>query len=609
MKYSIHFKKEYNTSLLRAGLLVAVALLFFPSNVLFSQSTKKISTEEIISAFIQYVDQNTKYSNDQLRHQSSEVNAYIDGIQQAENQLEYINDKQINGYLNDARESLDKLRAGSGQISVDFLTQQYPNATLAISRQACLDTLQCILNERLDYSQKDINRLESAVRNAQPGKAKSQENQFPTMTIIIGIVVVLIIVLLVVVLRKQSGKRPNQPQTGTRKPNKGQTADPGKQNPAGVVVRRRTATILKKQSIDDVVDSPDYFCINCSDFAADSAVRRVYLRNTCIRDIYNMYAEDLSKSSNPPENGCMVVGRWLFDEESDEYYVTLEEIITPGDDAVLDEYEMNFGGKIMLKLDYKLRKLRKDTGLQYDLTCWIHSHPGLGVFFSAADNTVHEQLKSPFHPRFLTAIVCDILTENQEFAIFTYRHDSTLNARPDITRTYSLRELNEWATNSLEHAFNADNYRDVLESAFNHIDKCGTVQLPRELVLDLCLMSTQPKDEGPVAYIYGYGLRENEDGMMQYIIQQIVTTPITTAPEGQKVPTPIGLLIVGTHRSIPTIARIASEADPNVGFILFYSTTDGELSTIPMEDGQPMIDEQYYGQKKLEELKQWIRNN
>jgi len=604
MKYNTQHKTGQSFVAALLLMLFSASLFMCPAKVAGAQ---KVSTEEVISAFIQYVDQNTDFSNDQLRRQSTEVNAYIDGIQQATDPLEYINSKQINGYLSDAREGLDKLRAKSGQTSIDFLTSEYPNAQFEISRQSCLDTLQCVLNERLDYSQKDINRLENAIRAAQSKPQESSSSDFPILYIIVGLAVLLIILGVVVMIRKQSGKRPVHPVGGNSK--KDPTTPGGQPNPAGVVVRRRTATILKKQSIDDVVDSPDYFCINCADFVADSAVRRVYLRNTCIRDIYNLYAEDLSKSSNPPENGCMAVGRWLFDEESDEYYVTLEEIITPGDDAVLDEYEMNFGGKIMLKLDYKLRKLRKDTGLQYDLTCWIHSHPGLGVFFSAADNTVHEQLKSPFHPRFLTAIVCDILAEGQEFAIFTYRHDGTLNARPDLTKTYSLKELNDWATNSVEHAFSADQYRDVLESAFNHIDKCGTVQLQKDLVLDLCLMATTPKDDGPVAYVYGYGLRENEDGMMQYIIQKLVTEPITTAPEGQKVPTPIGLLIVGTYCSIPTITRIASTADPNVGFILFYSTTEGVLTTIPMEDGQPMIDEQYYGQKNLEELKQWIRNN
>lgn len=606
--------KYNNTS--RTGLSQIVTLLLFSAMLTLWPAQRlhaeKVSTEQVISSFIQYVDQNTAYSNDQLRHQSSEVNAYIDGIRQAADPLEYINSKQINGYLNDARESLDKLRAGSGQTAVEFLSSTYPDATFDMSRQSCLDTLQCVLNERLDYSQKDINRLESAIRSAQAVPEKASDSNFPIIYVVVGLVVLLIIILVVVVLRKQSGKRPVHTVNTGNKPGKpGQPAAPQgpAANPAGVVVRRRTATILKKQSIDDVVDSPDYFCIDCGEFTTDSAVRRVYLKNSCVRDIYNMYAEDLSKSSNPPENGCMAVGRWLFDEESDEYYVTLEDIVTPGDDAVLDEYEMNFGGKIMLKLDYKLRKLRKDTGLQYDLTCWIHSHPGLGVFFSAADNTVHEQLKSPFHPRFLTAIVCDILTDKLDFAIFTYRHDGTLNARPDISRNYSLKELNDWAVNSLAHAFDADNYRDVLESAFSHIDKCGTVQLQKDLVLDLCLMATTPKDDGPVGYVYGHGLRESEDGMMQYIIEKIVTQPITTAPEGQKVPTPIGLLIVGTHRSIPTIARIASEADPNVGFILFYSTTEGVLTTIPMEDGQPLIDEQYYGQKNLDELKQWIRNN
>lgn len=76
----------------------------------------------------------------------------------------------------------------------------------------------------------------------------------------------------------------------------------------------------------------------------------------------------------------MVLGRWVYDEERDEYYVSLEEIVKPGDDAIFKEYELNFGGKIKLKVAEKLRRLRRETNLQYDMTCWVHSHPGLGVF-------------------------------------------------------------------------------------------------------------------------------------------------------------------------------------------------------------------------------------
>ena len=103
----------------------------------------------------------------------------------------------------------------------------------------------------------------------------------------------------------------------------------------------------------------------------------MYIKNTCIIDIYNMYAEDLRNPDNPKEDGCMVLGRWVHDEQCDEYAVSLEEVVFPGDDAVFAEYELDFGGKIKVKVNEKLRKLRRETGLQYDLTCWVHSHPSL----------------------------------------------------------------------------------------------------------------------------------------------------------------------------------------------------------------------------------------
>ena len=56
----------------------------------------------------------------------------------------------------------------------------------------------------------------------------------------------------------------------------------------------------------------------------------------------------------------MVLGRWVHDPESNEYYVSLEEIVLPGDDAVFEEYALNFGGKIKLKVLEQLRKLRRE---------------------------------------------------------------------------------------------------------------------------------------------------------------------------------------------------------------------------------------------------------
>ena len=139
-----------------------------------------------------------------------------------------------------------------------------------------------------------------------------------------GIFILVLIIALVVGVRRSRRKK-----KASRK------VESVPQNPqADIIVRRKTTSILKKQSLEDVLHNPAYLPIDCSEFCDDSAVRRIYLKNTCVKEIYNMYAEDLRNSETPKEDGCMVLGRWVHDEQSDEYYVSLEEIVKPGDDAV-----------------------------------------------------------------------------------------------------------------------------------------------------------------------------------------------------------------------------------------------------------------------------------
>ena len=127
----------------------------------------------------------------------------------------------------------------------------------------------------------------------------------------------------------------------------------------------------------------------------------------------------------------------------------METIVRPGSDASCSEYEMDFGGMIKLSLRNKLHSLRNETNLQYDLTCCVHSNPGLGVFFSGADCQLHNQLKNKTHPKFLTAIVIDTLTPKKELGVFTFKNgnndDVSINSRSELTKLYSLEEWFQWA--------------------------------------------------------------------------------------------------------------------------------------------------------------------
>lgn len=420
-------------------------------------------------------------------------------------------------------------------------------------------------------------------------ESESLELMIPIIVVLIGIIA--IIAAISVMSRRRKEQDFSSIPKENSEPNKG-----------SVVPGGQTRKILRKQSLEDVYDNPEYMKIECREFCGDSAVRQIYFKNTCVKALYEMYADDLRNPEKPNEDGCFILGRWVYDEEGQVYYVSLEELVMPGDDAVLKEYELNFGTKIRVKTNALLRKLRKETGMQYDLTCWVHSHPGLGVFFSNADSSVHTQLKDNMHPKFLTAIVVDVLTPTQELGIFTFKHDETINSGADLTKKYSLEDMYRWAVKSIAGKATHRSATFIPAEHFNMMAKtterhrlCHGVHLSHSVVVDLnqYVISESGLPEKVLGFV------SNDNGKTAYVVTAITTDPTVTATDQ------VGLLLTDTHRSLPTICRMLKECKDEVAFVLFYSTADDLLTVMPMVDGKLVEDEKYYGETTLENLKQW----
>ena len=400
--------------------------------------------------------------------------------------------------------------------------------------------------------------------------------------------VALVVVMLAFILNKRKGKTP-----------KVVTPPSNNNNSEDIVVRRKTTSVLKKQSLEDVIDNENYMKIDCADFYDDSAVRRMYIKNTCIKEIYNMYAEDLRNPDNPKEDGCMVLGRWVYDKEADEYYVSLEHTVLPGDDAVFSEYELSFGAKIKINVMTKLRKLRQETQLQYDLTCWVHSHPGIGVFFSNTDYSLHMLHKHPTHPKFLTAIVVDILTPQQELGIFTFKHDMSVNSKADLKKTYSLEEWYKWAVESSRNAFKPEDHFNTLALANEHIESCNKIYLSNGAIIDMGLLATEHQEDF-IGNVYGFAKSKSLGN--EYVATAVSSSD--TDPQGQQL---IGSFIIVSHCSIPSVRKALAHELGSIAFVLVYSTADGLLTTIPVVNNDLCTDQSYYGEQQLEDLKIWTR--
>lgn len=457
-----------------------------------------------------------------------------------------------------------------------------------------------------EISQECIKLLEA--KQAQVAKEKNEAEQkekkpkltYKKILLRIGLPILGVLIIAAVVFLLLRSKKKNQPSFPTDNyiPYNGPTNNGNNNGGNDLIIRRKTSSVLHKQSLDDVIDNGNYMALNCSEFCNDTAVKTMYIKNSCIMDIYNMYAEDLRNPNNPKEDGCMVLGRWIHDEKLDEYAVSLEEVVFPGDDAVFAEYELDFGGKIKVKVNEKLRKLRRDTNLQYDLTCWVHSHPGLGVFFSNTDCSLHLLHKHPTHPKFLTAIVIDILTPQQELGVFTFKHDLSINSKADLKQLYSLEEWYKWAVESKRNAVIFEEHYNTLENAKSRNNRCYNLQLSNSAIIDMDLIATN-QDRDSIYFVHGFSKEQN--GQTTNVAVKIENTDTLTDNEL------VGCYMVVTHRSFPTIKNAVAKYLDKIKFVLVYSIADGMLTTIPVIFNDLCADESYYGEQPLEELKIWTR--
>ncbi len=543
------------------------------------------------SKAMERIDRDVFFGIEAVNNYVQKTDSYAEALYQSQNKKQFLIDKDIDRFLTDSDSELSQKK---GEISAIAQEAVLASKITDVSTQsAILNTLIQTLNTRYNQRETAYNKLKDAVDSVST-ETESVHSSIKSIInySIIGLIVLILLMWTIRAIRKKKKAKSKQ-----HVPTMQQQYDSDSKNPV-IVVRRRTTSMLKKQSIDDVINNPEYMLVNSSDFTLDSAVRNIYIKNTCIKDVYNLYAKDLRNSNNPKEDGCMVLGRWVFDENADVYDISLETVVLPGDDAVFKEYELNFGGKIKLRIAEKLRKLRRETNLQYDLVCWIHSHPGLGVFFSNSDNNVQMQLKHSQHPNFLIAFVVDILTTTQEMGIFTFRKDGTINSKGDLTKLYSLEDMYKWALESDKASFNPDDYHNILSSAKIQMPICKGIELNNSSIIDLAQIVIEPST-GVAGWAVGTTIETN--GNKEYVVSSIV--------KADEKPTTgiIGVLLNVAHMSLPTIQRLIVNESSKPSFVMVYSSRQNTVTTIPVINGELITDEYYYGEETIDDLKIWTR--
>lgn len=244
----------------------------------------------------------------------------------------------------------------------------------------------------------------------------------------IGLLVIVILILLSVVKKK---KKKNDSKQATI---------------IQVIEEEKTEYTVGLEHIRQ--NAANYFVLNMEEFFLDTAVKKVYVASDVIRSLNTYFKTFLENPERTHETGCYLVGCWERPANaSPAYNVSLEAIVRPEDDAVYDEYSLNFGLKIGVKLGSTLRNLAEKTGRDYVHTAWMHSHPGLGLFLSSHDLIVQKQLAYSDAPERMVAIVIDTNTPDWQMSVFTSKSNGVMNNKEDMLKTVSFDILKEWCRN------------------------------------------------------------------------------------------------------------------------------------------------------------------
>ena len=283
-------------------------------------------------------------------------------------------------------------------------------------------TVQGTFNDKPISIQVEMKPVAKPVQPQEPSKMEKSNGML--LYIIIGVVLLVLVALLVLLKRKKK-------------------KDPGMKYDPNVISIIKDESISYEHGLKHVKAHLDeYLTFDMNTVFADTAVNKVYLGTELIRKLYEFFSNSLEVGGRTNETGCFIIGCWdLVEGKKPRYDISLEYMIEPGDDADFGEYSLHFGKKISINMASVIDNLAQKTKRDYLLTCWMHSHPGLGLFLSNHDLIVQKQLTYSEHKNRLLAIVIDTNTPELKVGFFTAKADGTMNNKEEVKQWFSFEEI------------------------------------------------------------------------------------------------------------------------------------------------------------------------
>ena len=264
---------------------------------------------------------------------------------------------------------------------------------------------------------------------SQNKEAVSSPKVGTNLPILIAAAVLVLASLLVFLLRKKKGEKGKH--------------DPNTTNDPNIISVITDSSVTYNHGLGHVKERMgEYLTFDMDMVFADTTINKVYINTALVKKLYDFFNGSLEADGRTNETGCFIIGCWDFEEgRNDRYDISLEEMVEPGDDADFGEYSLNFGKKISINMASVIDNLAQKTKRDYVLTCWMHSHPGLGLFLSNQDLIVQQQLTYSDHRNRLIAIVIDTNTPDFKVGFFTSKADGKMNNKEEVKRWFSFEEI------------------------------------------------------------------------------------------------------------------------------------------------------------------------
>ena len=343
----------------------------------------------------------------------------------------------------------------------------------------------------------------------------------------------------------------------------------------------------------------DFYKVDMLSIFNETTIKSVFLSRKCIIDLYKFFSDFLRYNKRTAETGCFLIGRWGYasDSNKNEYDICIESLVEPSDDAKYGEYNLDFGAKIGITLNYEIENHCNRTGYEYVHTAWIHTHPGHGLFLSSDDINVQFQLAYSNHKGRMLAIVLDSNTPDLEMAFFTPKKDGSMNNDNDLKETLSLESLYQWAKTSPKNIslqIDCNDYYSLnLESKTNKVSKI-LFSGSSIINMDLTIM---PDYEGLKGFFFG-AVVENEVRLNDF------------NETGIKGEISIGCLLVVKHFHFRQILIDYSLRIRQYACVVVYCSENGKIYILTKEDLKKRLDSELkITSLLLMDLKEWTRRN